>query len=127
MAKMLTRTISGSAPVALADRVQEVAKIEDRTPSQVVVAAVDLYTRLPAEAHIALRRIESLGGEAELERILVDLGRQILDRQFEAARRAVAASMQVDDLDELQSDEDFLNAASAAVARTSGRARHDVR
>lgn len=127
MAKTPTQTISGSAPKALADRVQEVAKIEDRTTSQVVVSAVELYTRLPPEAHIALRRIERLGGATELERVLVDLGRQILDRQFDAARAAVAASMRVDDLDELESDDDFLNAASAVVARTSARARHDLR
>jgi hypothetical protein len=121
MTKTLTRTISGSAPEELADRVQEVARIEDRTPSQVVVSAVDLYTRLPTEAHIALRRIQALGGETALERVLVDLGRQILDRQFEAARHAVAASITVNDLDRLESDDEFLAAAAAAVRRTGTR------
>ena len=119
MAKTPTQTISGSASKELVDRVQAVATIEDRTPSQVVVSAVDLYTRLPSEAHLALRRIAALGGETELEQTLVELGRHILDRQFAAARHAVAAGMRVDDLGALESDEDFLRAASAAVARTS--------
>lgn len=121
MAKTAMRTISGSAPQSVADRVQRVAAIEDRSPSQIVVSAVDLYTRLPAEAHLALRRIESLGGEAQLERVLVELGRHILDREFDAARSAVAATLRVDALGQMESDKDFLSAASTAVARTGAQ------
>ena len=123
MTKTLKRTLSGAATEELCGRVDRVAELEARSPSQVVVSAADLYTRLPAEAHIALRRIESLGGEAELQRTLVDMGRYILDRQFDTARSAVAArmdvGMDVDALGVLESDNEFLSAASAVIARTS--------
>ncbi len=125
MAKTLSRTISGTASEEIAERVCKAAKIEDRTTSQIVVSAVDLYTRLPAEAHIALRRIELLGGPGEMERAIVAFGRDILRYQFDAARDSVAASMsksmQIGGLAGLESDSDFLSAASAAVARATAR------
>ncbi|MGI8547884.1 MAG: hypothetical protein ACR2M1_11195 [Gemmatimonadaceae bacterium] len=122
MTKTLKRTLSCAATEELCGRVDKVAELEARSPSQVVVSAADLYTRLPVEAHIALRRIESLGGEAELQRTVVDMGRYILDRQFDAARSAVAATMDVDALSALESDDEFLSAASAVIAKTSTRA-----
>lgn len=125
MTKTLSRTISGTASEEIAERVHKAARIEDRSPSQIVVSAADLYTRLPTEAHIALRRIELLGGPGELDRAIVALGRDILRYQFDAAREAVAASMPESiiraDRATLECDDDFLNVASTAVARTGTR------
>jgi PleD family two-component response regulator len=123
MSRASNRTISASASAEVAERVLQTAKLEDRTPSQVVAAAADLYTRLSPEAHIALRRIELLGGAAALERVLAAISRDILRHQFDAARQAGAAAMRVAEGDPAPSDDDLLEAASAAVARAGTRSR----
>jgi hypothetical protein len=60
------------------------ARLEDRTSSQITAAAVRWYVRLPASARDALRRIEALGDEA-IEAAAWAAGRALLDRRYEAA------------------------------------------
>lgn len=95
--------------------------MEDRSPSQIVISALELYTRLSPETHLALRRIEQVAGKHAVERILTEFGHHILDRQFDAALDAAAAQIGETHVRGLESDEQFLSAASTAVAQTSGR------
>jgi hypothetical protein len=59
------------------------AKLEDRTPSQITAAAVRWYVRLPASARDALRRIEAQG-EQSINEAAWAAGRALLDREFDA-------------------------------------------
>jgi predicted transcriptional regulator len=57
-------TLSAHTDEATASRVREMAKLEDRTPSQITAAAVRWYVRLSASARAA--------------------GRALLDREYKA-------------------------------------------
>jgi len=120
------KTISGQAPVALAERLADAAQIEQRSASQLVVSAVDLYTRLPAEVHIALRRIAATEGEAAVDQLMVDIGRRIVDRQFDAARDRVASKMQLGSAGELETDAQLFAAARKALSHTRPRAKRQT-
>ena len=76
-------TLSAHTDEATASRVIEMAKLEDRTPSQITAAAVRWYVRLSASARDALRRIEAQGDQA-IEEAAWAAGRALLDREYEA-------------------------------------------
>jgi predicted transcriptional regulator len=80
-------TLSAHTDDATASRVREMAKLEDRTPSQITAAAVRWYVRLPAAAHDALRRIEAQG-ERAIDEAAWAAGRALLDLQHEDALQA---------------------------------------
>jgi hypothetical protein len=75
-------TLSAHTDDATASRVSEMAKLEDRSPSQITAAAVRWYVRLPAAARDALRRIETQGDRA-IEEAAWAAGRALLDREYE--------------------------------------------
>lgn len=75
-------TLSAHTDEITASRVSEMAKLEDRTPSQITAAAVRWYVRLPASARDALRRIEAQGDRA-IEEAAWAAGRALLDKEYE--------------------------------------------
>ena len=75
-------TLSAHTDDATALRVSEMAKLEDRTTSQITAAAVRWYVRLSAPARDALRRIEAQGDQA-IDRAAWTAGRALLDREYE--------------------------------------------
>src|SRR5690242_15776492 len=75
-------TLSAHADAATASKVSDMAKLEDRTPSQITAAAVRWYVRLPASARDALRRIEARGDRA-IEEAAWAAGRALLDKEYE--------------------------------------------
>jgi predicted transcriptional regulator len=76
-------TLSAHTDDATASRVSEMARLEDRTPSQITAAAVRWYVRLPASARDALRRIE-VQGDVAIEEAAWAAGRALLDKEFDA-------------------------------------------
>ena len=80
-------TLSAHTDEATASRVSEMAKIEDRTPSQITAAAVRWYVRLSPSARDALRRIETQGDHV-IEEAAWAASRALLDRQYENALRS---------------------------------------
>lgn len=76
-------TLSAHTDEATASRVSEMAKLEDRTPSQITAAAVRWYVRLSASARDALRRIEAQGEQA-IDEAAWAAGRALLDKEYEA-------------------------------------------
>ncbi|HVY33265.1 MAG TPA: hypothetical protein VG960_02470 [Caulobacteraceae bacterium] len=76
-------TLSAHTDQATASRVSELARSEDRTPSQITAAAVRWYVRLSAPARDALRRIETQGDQAINEAAWA-AGRALLDQAYEA-------------------------------------------
>jgi hypothetical protein len=71
----------------VAGAVAEVARIEDRTPSQVVNAALRFYTRLPAGARQALNSIDALGTEEERAEAMWRVARSLVGSSFSVASR----------------------------------------
>ena len=76
-------TLSAHTDEATASRVSEMARLEDRTPSQITAAAVRWYVRLSASARDALRRIEAQG-EGAIDEAAWAAGRALLDQEYEA-------------------------------------------
>jgi hypothetical protein len=75
-------TLSAHTDEATASRVSEMARLEDRTPSQITAAAVRWYVRLSAPARDALRRFEAQGDRA-IEEAAWAAGRALLDKEYE--------------------------------------------
>ena len=73
-------TLSAHTDEATASRVSEMARLEDRTPSQITAAAVRWYVRLPVAARDALRRFEAQGDQAIDEAAWV-AGRALLNHK----------------------------------------------
>ena len=109
-------TLSAHTDDATASRVSEMAKLEDRTSSQITAAAVRWYVRLPASARDALRRIETQGDQA-IDEAAWAAGRALLDRQYESALKA-GLSRADSTLSDDASEEDIL---AEAVRITAGR------
>ncbi len=76
-------TLSAHTDDATAARVSQMAKLEDRTPSQITAAAVRWYVRLSPSARDALRGIEARGDQA-VEEAAWAAGRALLDKAYEA-------------------------------------------
>ena len=91
MAKTPTQTISGSASKELVDRVQAVATIEDRTPSQVVVSAVDLYTR-QCSINVSARDLAVMGATLAFGGRNPLTKKQVVEQKIVAPLLAIMAS-----------------------------------
>jgi predicted transcriptional regulator len=76
-------TLSAHTDETTASRVSEMAKLEDRTPSQITAAAVRWYVRLSPSARDALRRIEAQGEQA-IDEAAWAAGRALLDKAYDA-------------------------------------------
>jgi N12 class adenine-specific DNA methylase len=112
------KTISMHASEETARRMEYVARVEDRTPSQIAAAALKFYLQLPPEAHAALRQVQALGTDRDVEQISRKMARLLLDAQFEVAERRVVASMTTQGLGGLQSEDDILAEANALTSRS---------
>jgi N12 class adenine-specific DNA methylase len=112
------KTISMHASEETARQMEYVARVEDRTPSQIAAAALKFYLQLPPEAHAALRQVQALGTDQDVEQISRKTARLLLDAQFEVAERRVVASMTAQALDGLQSEDDILAEANALTSRS---------
>lgn len=76
-------TLSAHTDAVTASRVSEMARREDRTPSQITAAAVRWYVRLSPSARDALRRIEAQGDRA-IDEAAWAAGRALLDKEYQA-------------------------------------------
>jgi hypothetical protein len=118
---MAGKTISMHASEATALRVEQVSRLEDRSPSQIAAAALNFYLLLPPEAHTALRHVQALGTAEDVERVIGKMARLLLDAQFEVAERRVVASMTARGLDSLESEDDILAEANALTSSSRSR------
>ena len=117
----MARTLSAQAPDELADRVERAALEEGRNRSQFVLAAVEFWSQLSPEAHLAITRVETMGADMR-QRLFRQIEREVLDFQFTAVRERIAATLSVPPeaaVGELTSASDDM-LLDAAVALTSG-------
>jgi len=123
----MPRTLSTQAPAQLADRVERLAAEEGRNRSQVVLAAIEFWTQLSPEAHLAITRVQAMGEEMRT-RLLRQLEREALDFQFTAVRERIAATLTVPrdvPMPSAHSDDDgeLLDVAAALIAQSAGAHR----
>lgn len=91
------RTLSAYADAATAAKVAELARLEDRTPSQIAAAALRFYVQLPAVGRDAIRRLEAGGAPEALRDAAWTASRAVLAVQFdEAMARGVASITRAD-------------------------------
>ena len=87
-------TVSVDLTPELRDEVERIAREEQRTQGEVVAAALDLYTRLPAAARNALRQLSSAAAaEAANDAgtaLVWEITRAIVSARWELATRRLA-------------------------------------
>jgi predicted transcriptional regulator len=91
---MAGRTVSAYTDEATAAKVADIARLEDRSPAQIAAAALRFYVRLPSAARDAWRRAEANGEPAVADETAWEVGRAILDKQWNDAVRAGLARYQ---------------------------------
>ena len=116
---MAGRTISMHASEDAALRLDHISRVEERSPSLIASSALDLYLRLPPEAHTALRHLNALGTGEDQDRAMQRIWHVLLDAQYEIAERRMVAAMKVDGRKRLESEEDILAEAMRMTARAA--------
>jgi hypothetical protein len=119
---MAGRTISSVMDEPVARAVAEVARIEDRTPSQVVNAAVRFYMQLPDAARRSLRSIEALGTEQEQAEAIRSVARSLAESSFAIASRRASEQIRANNpalLDKLKTEENAM-AEAVRLCREAG-------
>jgi hypothetical protein len=79
------KTISMHASGETAQLLEYLARVEDRSPSQIAAAALAFYLRLPPEAHAALRHVQALGTTDDARQVVRGITRLLLNAQYEIA------------------------------------------
>ncbi len=110
---MAGKTISAYTDAETASLVADLARLEHRPQAQIAGQALKLFVRLPKEAHDALRQIEMLGSPEDFDEIARSITRTVMHAQYELAHRQVMETIQVRDIEQLETEDDILNAAIA--------------
>lgn len=118
---MAGKTISMHATEETARLIEHIARVEDRSPSQIASAALNFYLQLPSEAHSALRYVQGLGTDEDVDRVSRKIARLLLDAQFEVAEQRLVASMSSLGLDRLESEDDIIAEANELTAHNRSR------
>ena len=118
------KTISAHADEETAKLVERLARLEDRSPSQIAAAALALYVRLPHGAHDSLRYVLAEGTEGDYARMTREIARAMLDAEYEINHGRLIASMQYD-TSHLETEEDIL-AEAVRLTTDSDRPKRTI-
>lgn len=110
---MAGKTISAYTDIDTADRIESIAKREDRRKAQIAGMALKLFSVLPDEARTAWRKIETFGSPADMEHAIADITRILLNAQHEIATQQVAHEINTESLGRIETEDDILAAAVA--------------
>ena len=108
---MAGKTISAYTDKQTADQVDYLAKIEQRTPSQIMALALKFFVKLPVSAREAWYQIEAMGDEADMERAIQKITQALIDERYSLLQNKVVEEMKIDSVGELKTENDILNAA----------------
>jgi len=108
---MAGKTISAHTDKQTADLVNRLAKIEQRTPSQIMAIALKFFVKLPMSARQAWYQIEALGDEADQERAIALITQLLIDERYSLLQNKVIEEMKIDLIGELETEDDIVNAA----------------
>jgi hypothetical protein len=114
---MAGRTISFHASEELAGRLEHAARVEDRSPSQIASAALDLYLRLPPEAHSALRHVHALGTDEDRHQAIRSVARVLINAQYDLAVRQMGIELRERGIAVPDSEEELLAEAVRMTSR----------
>jgi predicted transcriptional regulator len=112
------KTISAYTDEETAKLIAELARTENRKPSQIAAEAIALYVRLPAQVHASLRRVQGSGEPGHLNLMLREVSRAIVNASFDLTVDAMIPTLREIYGDTLQTEEE-INAE--AVRLTSRR------
>ena len=110
---MAGKTISAYTDSKTAESVAYLAKLEHRTQAQIAGMALKFFVGLPAPARTAWCQIEALGDQADLETVAQEITRTLIDAQYKIAQRQVVEQMTVENSEQLETEDDLLDAAIA--------------
>lgn len=108
---MAGKTISAYTDEATSVRVSQIARLENRKRAQIVGTALKLYVGLPPEVRAAWQEIEAIGSDTLREETMRELVRVFVNARYKLARQEVLKHMKYEKLDELETEEDILDAA----------------
>ncbi len=108
---MAGKTISAYTDAQTASRVADLARLEQRPPAQIAGMALKFFVGLPKEARDALRQIEALGSPDDLEETKREIARALLHIQYKVAHRQILKHAEVENLEQMETEDDILSAA----------------
>lgn len=124
---MAGETISTHVDADVAERVKQIADLEDRKVSRVAGAALSLYVRLPGEARDALRHIEALGDEDAQDATVREITSVLVRLDYELAARRVVEEMEAEGPGELEDEEAIVERAVELTRSSTSRSMDRVR
>lgn len=108
---MAGKTISAYTDMDTANRIESIAKREDRRKAQIAGTALKFFSILPDEARTAWRQIETFGSAADLESTIAEITRILIDAQYEIATQQLTQEIQPEPLGSLATEDDILHTA----------------
>lgn len=101
------KTISAYTDEETARLVAELARTENRKPSQIAAEAIALYVRLPSQVHASLRYVQSNGEPGHLNLMLREVSRAIVNASYDLTMDEMAPHMREMYGDALQTEEEI--------------------
>src|SRR4051794_1159725 len=77
------KTISAYTNEETAKLVAELARMENRRPSQIASEAIALYVRLPSQIHASLRHVQGSGSAEAVNLMLREVSRAITNASYD--------------------------------------------
>jgi predicted transcriptional regulator len=110
-------TVSAHTSKEIVDRLDAIAKAERRNRSQVVGMALDLFVELPPSAREAWLYLSNTGSQQQMKALMDNIARMIVDTRFQIAHDRLIAEMNIEHLEPLATEDDFLAAAVSLTDR----------
>ena len=104
-------TISAHVDQATIERIDQLAKLENRSRSQMTGTAIKLAAELSPEAWSVLLQLNSQGSEEDWQGIREEMTRLFLHYRYRLTQRKMSAQIDSQWLDSLKTEDDILLAA----------------
>jgi hypothetical protein len=104
-------TISAHVDQATIERIDQLAKLENRSRSQMTGTAIKLGAELSPEAWSVLLQLNSQGSEEDWQAIREEMTRLFLHYRYRLTQRKIATQIDSQWLDSLKTGDDILSAA----------------
>lgn len=106
-----SKTISAHVTSETIAKIDRLAKLENRSRSQLTGAVVELGGDLPHEAWTALLQIKAMGTIEDWQALKQDLTRTLLNHRYRLLQQKMSTQGDRQWLDTLETEDDILNAA----------------
>ncbi|MFN5964352.1 MAG: ribbon-helix-helix protein, CopG family [Pseudanabaena sp.] len=106
-----SKTISAHVTSETIAKIDHLAKLENRSRSQLTGAVVELGGDLPHDAWTALLQIKAMGTAEDWQALQRDLTRTLLNHRYRLLQQKMSTQGDQQWLDTLETEDDILNAA----------------